>query len=66
MIRVMLLTRGVFGVIYTIRSNLQLRAIHGPYSANCDKPQIFEIGVKKRKITLEDDFSSFPRNRATP
>ena len=52
--------------IYTFCSNMRVSAFYSPFFVNCTQVQIFQTGVKKLKITVEYDFSSFCTNYAPP
>ena len=52
--------------IYTFCSNMRVTAFYSPFFVNCTQVQIFKTGVKKLKITVEYDFSSFCTNYAPP
>ena len=52
--------------IYTFRSNMRVTALYSPFPVNCTQVQIFRKGVKKLKITVEYDFSSFCTNHTHP
>ena len=38
---------------------MRVSAFYSPFFVNCTQVQIFQTGVKKLKITVEYDFSSF-------
>ena len=45
---------------------MRVTAFYSPFFVNCTQVQIFKTGVKKLKITVEYDFSSFCTNYAPP
>ena len=45
---------------------MRVTAFYSPFFVNCTQVQIFQTGVKKLKITVEYDFSSFCTNYAPP
>ena len=57
---------GAMCTIYTFCSNMRVSAFYSPFFVNCTQVQIFQTGVKKLKITVEYDFSSFCTNYAPP